>query len=246
MPFRILTRRMLVSGLLLTAATSQARAAEPVQQEKSFEKDFVYKARLNYLLYLPPGYDAGDTAKQWPLLMFLHGSGETGTDVRKLKGYDVPKLIEQKKFDHPCIVVSPQTPVPRWTPDVVVALLDEVVAQHRIDKDRVYLTGLSMGGFGTWHTAAAHPDRFAAIVPICGGGNPADAPRLKPVAVWAFHGAKDQAVPLRASEVMVDALKAAGADVKFTVYPEVGHNAWDPAYDDPEMYAWLFAQKRRR
>jgi predicted peptidase len=178
--------------------------------------------------------------------MFLHGSGETGTDLAKLKLYGLPKVIEQKKFDHPCIVVSPQTPVRGWSPDVLVALLDEVVAEHRVDKDRVYLTGLSMGGFGTWHTAAAHPDRFAAIVPICGGGNPADAAKLKAVAVWAFHGAKDEAVPLRASEQMVDALKAAGADVKFTVYPNTGHDAWTPAYDDPELYTWLLAQKRRR
>lgn len=230
----------------VTAPTNAAQAAEPMQQEKTFEKEIGSKARLNYLLYLPPGYDAADTAKQWPLLMFLHGSGETGTDVGKLRGYGLPRLIEQKKFDHPCIVVSPQTPVRGWSPDVVVALLDEVVAAHRVDRDRVYLTGLSMGGFGTWHTAAAHPDRFAAIVPICGGGNPADAPRLKPVPIWAFHGAKDQAVPLRASEAMVDAVKAAGGEAKLTVYPEVGHNAWDPAYDDAEMYAWLFAQKRRR
>ena len=244
MPSRLCASLLFLAAV--AASGSLARADESVQEEKSFETEIVSKARLNYLLSLPPGYDAADEKKQWPLLMFLHGSGETGTDVKKLKGYGVPRLIAEKKFAHPCIVVSPQTPVRGWNPQVLVALLDKIVAEHRVDQDRIYLTGLSMGGFGTWHTAAAHPDRFAAIVPICGGGNPADAPRLKPVAVWAFHGAKDQAVPLRASEVMVDALKAAGADVKFTVYPEVGHNAWDPAYDDPEMYAWLFAQKRRR
>ena len=241
--------RITVCGLLLVALLvpgHPARAAEPVQQEKAFEKEIVSKVRMKYLLYLPPGYDAGANDRPWPLLMFLHGSGETGTDLAKLKLYGLPKVIEQKKFDHPCIVVSPQTPVRGWSPDVLVALLDEVIAEHRVDKDRVYLTGLSMGGFGTWHTAAAHPDRFAAIVPICGGGNPADAAKLKAVAVWAFHGAKDEAVPLRASEQMVDALKAAGADVKFTVYPNTGHDAWTPAYDDPELYTWLLAQKRRR
>lgn len=244
MPSRLPALVLFLAAML--ASGSPAPADEPVQEEKSFEKEIVFTARLNYLLYLPPGYDAGDTQKRWPLLMFLHGSGETGTDVKKLKGYGVPRLIAQRKFDHPCIVVSPQTPVRGWSPQVLVALLDTIVSEHRVDDDRVYLTGLSMGGFGTWHTAAAYPDRFAAIVPICGGGNPGDATRLKQVPIWAFHGAKDEAVPLNASEVMVNAVKAAGGDAKLTVYPEVGHNAWDPAYDDAEMYAWLFAQKRRR
>ena len=142
--------------------------------------------------------------------------------------------------------MSPQTPVRGWSPQVLVALLDKIVAEHRVDQDRIYLTGLSMGGFGTWQTAAAYPDRFAAIVPICGGGNPADGPRLKPVAAWAFHGAKDEAVPLKASEVMVEAVKTAGGDAKLTVYPDAGHNVWDRAYEDPELYAWLFAQSRHR
>jgi predicted peptidase len=240
---------MLIGGLLIAALAvpgMASRAAEPLQQEQAFEKEIVSRVRMKYLLYLPPGYDAGANDKQWPLLMFLHGSGETGTDVKKLKGYGVPRLIAEKKFAHPCIVVSPQTPVRGWSPQVLVALLDKIVAEHRVDQDRIYLTGLSMGGFGTWQTAAAYPDRFAAIVPICGGGNPADGPRLKTVPIWAFHGAKDDAVPLKASEVMVEAVKTAGGDAKLTVYPDAGHNVWDRAYEDPELYAWLFAQSRHR
>jgi len=124
-------------------------------------------------------------------------------------------------------------------------LLDEILASYKVDRDRVYLTGLSMGGFGTWALAAAHPERFAAIVPICGGGNPADAGRLKDLPIWVFHGAKDRAVPLERSEVMVNAIRKAGGSPKFTVYPEAGHDSWTGAYTDPELYKWLLKHLRK-
>ena len=122
--------------------------------------------------------------------------------------------------------------------------MDDIAAKYRVDKDRIYLTGLSMGGFGTWSLAAAHPERFAAIVPICGGGNPADAAKLKNLPIWVFHGAKDPVVPPERSESMVKAIKAAGGNVKLTVYPDAGHDAWTATYENPELYRWLFAQKR--
>lgn len=207
------------------------------QQEKKSEK-----AKLNYLLYLPPGYEKAE--KPLPLILFLHGAGETGSDLKKVKIHGPPKLIEKKK-DFEFIVVSPQAPTRGWKSESLLALLDDVEKQYKVDKDRVYVTGLSMGGYGTWSLAAAAPGRFAAIAPICGGGNPRTAEKLKGLPIWVFHGAKDTAVPLKRSEDMVQALKDAGHEVKFTVYPNAGHDSWTTSYDNPELYKWFLSHKRR-
>jgi len=239
---------MIAIGLaaVLSAAVAEEKEAPAknadAQQAQHFEREITITVRLNYLLYLPAGYDADK--KPWPLLVFLHGSGERGSDLENVKIHGPPKLIaEGKQF--PFIVVSPQAPRRRWDPVTLNALLDDVIAKYRVDKDRIYLTGLSMGGAGTWTLAGAYPDRFAAIVPICGGGDPADAPKLKDIPVWVFHGAKDEAVPLSRSEEMVKALREAGAKtVEFTVYPEAGHDSWSEAYADPKLYEWLLKQHR--
>lgn len=211
------------------------------QQDKHFEKEITVTVKLNYLLFLPEGYAESD--KKWPLILFLHGAGESGADLEKVKKHGPPKIVEAKP-DFPFIVVSPQSRRRGWNPDALRALLDEVLADYRVDRDRVYLTGLSMGGFGTWMLAADHPDYFAAIVPICGGGDAADARTLKNLPIWVFHGAKDEAVPLKRSEEMVKALKEAGADVKFTVYPEAAHDSWTETYNNPELYQWLLSHRR--
>ena len=229
------------------ASKAEASPAEPAlvnsnQLEKLFEKEITVTAKYHYLLSLPAGYE--DSDRRWPLMLFLHGSGESGESLAKVKANGPPKLIAGNERAFPCIVVSPQSPGRGWNPDYLAALLDDICATYRVDPDRVYLTGLSMGGYGTWMLAAAHPDRFAAIVPICGGGNPADADKLKGLPIWAFHGADDKTVKLENSEKMVDALKAVGSDVKFTVYPGVGHDSWTETYANPELYDWLFAQKR--
>ena len=239
-----------------TAATQPADAASvakaspaetaPVdsdeQMEKLFEKEITVTAKYHYLLSLPAGYEEG--TRRWPLMLFLHGSGESGDSLAKVKANGPPKLIAQKDRAFPCIVVSPQSPGRGWNPDYLAALLDDICATYRVDPERIYLTGLSMGGYGAWMLAAAQPDRFAAIVPICGGGNPADAEKLKGIPIWVFHGAEDKTVKLENSTKMVDALKAVGSDVKFTVYPEVGHDSWTETYANPELYDWLFAQTR--
>jgi predicted peptidase len=129
---------------------------------------------------------------------------------------------------------------------VLNALLDSVTRHYRVDKKRVYLTGLSMGGYGTWALAAAHPEKFAAIAPICGGGNPADAPKLAKLPIWVFHGGKDTTVPLQRSQEMVDAIKSAGGDPKFTIYPDAGHDSWTETYNNPEFYQWLLSQARTK
>lgn len=229
--------------LVLLLTTAFCHAADATQQPKHFEKQITITVKLDYLLSLPEGYEQGD--KKWPLVLFLHGAGESGSDLEKVKIHGPPKLVAAgKKF--PFILVSPQAETARrgWNADALNALLDDVMANYKIDADRVYLTGLSMGGYGTWNLAAAHPDRFAAIAPICGGGNPDDAKKIKNIPTWVFHGAKDPTVPIIRSQEMVKALEAAGAKVKFTVYPEAGHDSWTETYNNPEFFTWLLEQKR--
>ena len=200
---------------------------------------------MQYLLYLPPAYGSSDN--EWPLLLFLHGAGERGDDLELVKVHGPPKMIAQGK-DFPFVVISPQCPEGEiWSIETLHALINEVVETHRIDKSRIYVTGLSMGGYGSWGLAYTYPDLFAAAVPICGGGEPEKAPLMKEIPTWVFHGAKDTAVPLQRSQEMVDALKATGGDVRFTVYPEAGHvGAWENAYGDPELWEWLAKQRRSK
>ncbi|MCL5280100.1 MAG: prolyl oligopeptidase family serine peptidase [Planctomycetes bacterium] len=210
-----------------------------------FEKEITKKVSLKYLLYLPQGYGEKKDQK-WPLVLFLHGAGERGNDLNLVKKHGPPKLIDQGK-EFPFIVVSPQCPISSWWPeqvDALAALLDEVQSKYAVDADRVYLTGLSMGGFGTWTLATRYPDRFAALAPICGGGDKYLVSRLKSVPVWVFHGAKDPVVPLQASTEMVEALKKAGGDVQFTVYPEAQHDSWTETYDNPKLYEWFLSHRR--
>jgi len=198
-----------------------------------------------YLLYLPEGYER-DTTKQWPLMIFLHGSGESGVDLEKVKVHGPAKLIEAgKKF--PFIVVSPQAPPQTgWKSDVLIALLDDLKKKLRVDRDRVYLTGLSMGGFGTWDLAEKYPNEFAAIAPICGGGDAGKVWKLRHMPVWCFHGAKDNVVPIASSQIMVDALKKFNPGVKFTIYPELEHNSWEVTYNNDSLYEWFLSQKKFR
>jgi predicted peptidase len=230
--------RCTLAALAALGLAAAARADDkPAQLEKRSEK-----AMLNYLLHLPPGYDKSE--KPFPLILFLHGAGETGKDLKLVKKHGPPKVVEKKK-DFSFIVVSPQAPVRGWKTGQLLALLDDVEKQYKVDRDRVYLTGLSMGGFGTWALAAAAPERFAAIAPICGGGDPRTAPKLKGLPIWVFHGAKDRIVVPKRSEDMVEALKKAGQEVKFTLYPDAGHDSWTATYNNPELYKWFLEHKRR-
>lgn len=202
--------------------------------------------KLDYLLYLPQEY--GTSRKDWPLLIFLHGLGERGPDIDKVKMHGPPKRIEQGQ-QFPFIVVSPQCPEGSWWPyetDKVLALLDEVTKTYHVDKSRVYLTGLSMGGFGTWAVASVAPNRFAAIAPVCGGGVRFLAANLKNVPVWAFHGGADSAVPVERSQEMVYAVNEAGGYAKLTVYPNVGHDSWTQTYNNDELYQWFLSHSKKQ
>jgi dienelactone hydrolase len=202
-----------------------------------------YIRPVNYLLYLPDGY-AKDTVQKWPLLLFLHGSGERGDDLEKVKKHGPPKLVEQGK-KLPFIVVSPQAPQGQgWSNADLYALLQDCKQKYRADVNRIYLTGLSMGGFGTWSLAMEHPEEFAAIVPICGGGDTADIWKLRNTAVWCFHGAKDNNVPLAADQKMISALQVYNSSAKLTIYPEAAHDSWTETYNNDSLYQWLLLQKK--
>jgi predicted peptidase len=220
------------------AAETKAPAASP---QKACDLDRTVQVKLKYLLYLPPDYSAKPA---WPLLLFLHGAGERGANLDAVKKHGPPKLIDAGQ-SFPFIVVSPQCPADRWWDAITLtALLDEIVERYKVDRDRIYVTGLSMGGFGTWALAAYTPQRFAAIAPVCGGGEPYWARTMGHLPVWIFHGGKDGVVPLARSEQMHQALKKTGADVKLTVYPDAGHDSWTATYANPELYQWLLAHQR--
>ena len=236
---------LLLTVIGMGGCMSEQKSVEPKQGEV-FEKTVTRQIRLNYMLYLPEGYEASDA--KWPLVLFLHGAGERGDDVTKVNIHGPSKLAaEGKKF--PFILVAPQCPQNGWwsgmTEDLI-ALVDSMAETYRVDTSRLYVTGLSMGGFGTWSLITQHPYKFAAAAPICGGGDDVMARfRLQKMPVWVFHGGKDPVVPLQKSEVMVNALKQAGnPNVKFTVYPEAGHDSWTETYNNPEFYEWLLSHSR--
>lgn len=233
----------------LTFLTGVCPAGEPGGSfvPQSFAGEVTIKLGYRYLLTLPEGY-AGAPGKKWPLLVFLHGAGERGDDLNLLKLHGPPKLIAAgRTFE--AIVVSPQvTKGEFWNPHGVMALVDTIRKQRRVDDDRNYLTGLSMGGFGTFDTIAQYPGVFAAAIPICGGAgiNVLKFDAIRELPVWIFHGAKDSTVPVQFSEMAANWFKRLKApNVKLTVYPEAGHNSWTQTYDNPEVWTWLFAQRRK-
>jgi predicted peptidase len=227
-------------GLIVLTLANRLIADDAVHQ-KPCKLDRAVKVTMKYLTYLPKDYKQKTS---WPLVLFLHGAGERGDDLDLVKTHGLPKLIAEGK-DFPFIVVSPQCPSDQsWETFELTALLDEIVEKYKVDQDRIYVTGLSMGGFGTWALAARTPDRFAAILPICGGGLLVPAKRIAHIPAWVFHGAKDPVVPLAWAQKIVDDLKKNGSNVLFTVYPEAGHDSWTETYDNPQIYEWLLQQKR--
>ena len=214
------------------------------QHAQAFEKTITKTLSCKYLLFLPEDY--GEKQQQWPLILFLHGAGERGGYLEKVKKHGPPKIVENRK-DFPFILVSPQCPQGDWWTEKVellINLLDDIVARYDVDEERIYLTGLSMGGYGTLALASTYPGRFAAIAPICGGGKRFMAPRLKDVPIWAFHGAKDKVVSLKESQEMVNAVKAQGGDAKLTVYPDAGHDSWTATYDNQQLYDWFLSHRK--
>lgn len=199
--------------------------------------------KIRYLLFLPEDYS--HCGKKWPLILYLHGASLRGSAIDKVKRYGLPKKVE-KEGDFPFIVLSPQCPANKSWREVngLQNLLDEVIAQYAVDSRRVYLTGVSLGGTETWRLAATYPERFAAIAPVCGYGDPQTGFRLTGLPAWVFHGAQDRVVPLSISEEMVKAIRKGGGKVKFTVFPEAGHSIVEEVYYQPELYEWFLAHRK--
>ncbi|MCH8527326.1 MAG: prolyl oligopeptidase family serine peptidase [Kiritimatiellae bacterium] len=197
-----------------------------------------------YMIHVPAGYEE-DENQTWPLILFLHGAGERGSNLEQVARHGPLREIRNGR-DLPFIVAAPQCPANEWWDMTeLVQLISKIKESHRVDADRVYLTGLSMGGYGSFRLAAEAPELFAAVAPVCGGGDPRDADRLKNLPFWVFHGDQDTVVIPERSEEMVDAIREAGnSNVEFTLYPGVGHNAWTRTYANPEFYDWLLRHSR--
>jgi predicted peptidase len=205
-----------------------------------------------YVVFVPKDYDG---TKEYPVILFLHGAGETKNPKAKKEGkmpveVGIGPAIKKREKDFAFITVIPRAENFGWGADGAngkraLAMLDEVMKEYKIDAKRQYLTGLSMGGMGTWSIAMAHPDRFAAIVPICGRGDTSKAEKIKDLPIWCFHGDADTSVKVEGSRDMIEAIKKAGGKPKYTEYPGVGHNSWDKAYATDELYTWLLEQRKK-
>jgi predicted peptidase len=214
--------------------------------------------KMPYRLFIPKDYNQ---TSLYPIIMYLHGGGGAGTDnIKQITGYNTNGthvwLTPENQAKYPTFVVAPQLPgMNRWntwdSPNlslyarVAMELLKALIKEFNIDPDRVYLTGQSRGGYGTWDIVSKCPDFFAAAVPLCGGGNSRTVEAIRNVPIWAFHGAQDQYVTVESSRVMVEALRKIGGNIRYTEYPNFGHNVADTAYLEPELIEWLFAQKRQ-
>jgi len=257
----------IVCSLLLAVSLLSCRTAGEHQTGFLDRSVVVGGTTYPYVVYLPRDYDG---SRSWPVILFLHGAGERGSDGHRATQIGVAKAIRSAPERVTAIAVFPQAPQEtRWLgqpADAAMLALDRSIAEFNGDPDRVYLTGLSMGGYGTWHLALAHPNRFAALVPVCGGILPqatalsvrqspltihaADphafvAHELRHLPIWIFHGSADTTISVAESRRMAEELRKEEAAIRYTEYPGVGHNAWDPAFADPELWQWLFAQRRQ-
>lgn len=258
---RLLTVALLVGGVVMSLDEGFLRAAdlEPFTEHSVESQGETFKYRLLAPARIEPGV-------KYPVVLFLHGAGERGDDNEKQLQY-FPEMMAQAEYQRkfPCFVVAPQCregkmwvnldwsskqsiPMDEPTADMAaaVAALEQVLAEYPADMNRIYLTGLSMGGYGSWDLAARQPDRFAAVVPICGGGDEKQAAKLKNLPIWAWHGDQDNAVPVERSRSMIEAIRAAGGEPKYTELKGVGHNSWTPAYTAEDgVVPWMFRQRKK-
>ena len=245
-------KRPLLCLAILTTLALGARAADAGFIDKTYKAPDGTESK--YVLFVPLNYKKGEPT---PTILFMHGAGETKSkEGAKPKG--TPKMpvevgigpaIRKREKTFPFLTIIPQAPRFGWQAGgepakMALGILESVEKEYSVDPKRTYLTGLSMGGMGTFSLAAATPEKWAAIVPICGRGDPKTAEKIKDIPMWAFHGDADTAVKVAGSRDMVEAVKKAGGDPKYTEYPGVGHNSWEWAFTEPALAEWLFAQRR--
>jgi predicted peptidase len=232
-----------LGGCVTTASTPMTTSSPTGFSAQSSTVQVAFSATTRYGLVMPKAV-AANPAQRWPLLMFLHGSGERGTDLNLVKAHGPWAWLAQQA-DTPFIVVAPQADVAGgWNPHVLQALIEKLKATLPVDPDRVLVTGLSMGGFGAWALAIEYPDTLAAIAPICGFGDEDRVERIRHLPVWAFHGTDDPVVPIAGHRAAIAALRQAGGAPRFTEYPGVDHDSWTVTYNNPSLYEWLLAQRR--
>jgi len=209
--------------------------------EKKYKLSNQSGLELEYIVHYPAEYTG---EKQWPLILFLHGACERGSNVDEVKRHGIPKVAEEREL--PFITISPQCPRPTFWKNQIGALkkvLDEVIGNYNIDKTRIYLTGMSMGGIGTLHMANRYPDLFAAIIPICAAFHPVkDLKKLKSTPIWLFHGMLDRVIPAENSMEIYEYLKPMNREIELTLYDDLDHDSWTRTYDNSEIYQWLLSK----
>jgi predicted peptidase len=231
--------RRLALALGVAALVPPAHASV---ESRSFDHTLSRRVHLPYRVYLPKGYDP--RGERWPAILFLHGSGERGTDLSFVERNGPPKIAAAGGL--PCVVIAPQLPEgATWSADALTALLDRVLADYRIDRARVALTGLSMGGYGAYELAIAEPARFSRLLVVSAAGNPVELCRLRGVPVRIVHGEKDDVIPVSWGREMARRLVHCKGDVELTIDPDAGHDAWTRVYDDPKTWDWLLAPRRK-
>ena len=239
------TLHTLLAGIVLAAS---AQAADTGFLDKTFKDSGGTEHK--YVLFVPHDYKKD---KPTPTILFLHGAGETKSKNGKGQmpvEVGIGPAIKKREKTFPFITIIPQAPVRGWqnggeSAKMALGILAAVEKEYSVDSKRTYLTGLSMGGFGTWSLAFHHPEKWAAIVPICGGGDPKGAEKIKDIPCWCFHGDGDTAVKVELSRSMIEALKKAGGSPKYDEYKGVGHNSWDKAYGTDELYEWMLKQSKK-
>lgn len=228
----------------ITAAAAAESQPETGQHVREYQ-DANSSIGHHYLFYLPKDYGADD--RKWPVIIYLHGASVRGNNLDRVKRYGLPWLVENRK-DFPFIVISPQCPAgTRWVDlntDCIMKILDEICAEYSVDPDRIYVTGVSMGGHGAWYLAHRYPDRFAAVAPLCGRVDTTWAESVRNIPAWVFHGERDRVCPKRYSDSMVKVLEDLGAPVKYTVYRGAGHDIVTRTYKNEELYDWFLQQRR--
>ncbi len=249
--FNIIMIMIVMLSILITQGCEDPLSSD---SDNNYEKAIQIEVRdsegYNFLLFMPAN-DNEILNNKYPLIIFLHGIGERGSDLQLLKREGLPKILDGDT-SFPFIVISPQCPLStEWyytnedNVRSINVMLDDAIKRYPIDTNRIYLTGLSMGGIGTWYFAIKNPERFAAIAPIAFRGDGWSPCTAKDIPVWGFHGANDLVIPLSLAQAIVDQFRNCGGQIEFTIYPDLGHDAWTRTYNNQDLYTWLLTNSKR-
>ena len=241
----LIMRFFVIASLIILCCMLMGQNMEN-KSSKEFLTTVTLPVSLKYYIYLPNNYHESNS--NFPLVLFLHGAGERGDDLNMVEMHGIPKIINNGE-EFPFITIAPQCPAFQWWPEPVyvktlILLIEEIINNYKVDTERIYATGLSMGGYGTLAIAKERPDLFSAIIPICGGMDTTDIQKLKDIPIWLFHGDADEVVPVENSKLIYDILKPINTNIKLTIYEGVNHNSWDITYSNKKIYEWLLEKNK--